>query len=138
MTLEPSASQNFQFQFHVLYTDQTLRLEFPMESLNRPTSLLQASAHSHSPPSTYTAFPARFSYPHQPPPLSSARRSVLQMSSQTAAPTVSTVTISYPELKVSTQSPFFTFSFSDVNQSVHFHSLNFEECTSLILLMRWL
>ncbi|KAL0451856.1 UNVERIFIED_CONTAM: hypothetical protein Slati_1163700 [Sesamum latifolium] len=71
-----------------------------MASLNHSTYLLRSSADSPLLRPTYTKTPARFFYRPPTSPPSSALRSFSVMSSQIPAPTVSTVTISYTELKV--------------------------------------
>ncbi|KAL8488323.1 hypothetical protein ACS0TY_024557 [Phlomoides rotata] len=69
-----------------------------MTSLNHSTFLLRSPAHSASLPLADSLFSARFSSP--PPSLRCfALRSNSEMSSGIPAPTVSTVTISYDELK---------------------------------------
>ncbi|KAL8040649.1 hypothetical protein ABFX02_10G111600 [Erythranthe guttata] len=69
-----------------------------MTCLNRPTSLFHRSDHSLLvPPSAITSGFSQIL--HQSSSRSSAIRSIPQMSSPVPSPTVSTVTISYPELK---------------------------------------
>ncbi|KAL7097003.1 hypothetical protein ACP275_10G115500 [Erythranthe tilingii] len=69
-----------------------------MTCLNRPTSLFHSSDHSLLvPPSAIISGFSQIL--HQSSVRSSAIRSIPQMSSAVPAPTVSTVTISYPELK---------------------------------------
>ncbi|PIN24336.1 Iron/ascorbate family oxidoreductase [Handroanthus impetiginosus] len=70
-----------------------------MASLSHSTFVLRSSADSPFLPPSHKTIPARISYPPPPSARPRAIRSISEMSSQIPVPTVSTVTISYTELK---------------------------------------